>query len=38
MVLVRVKQKRFLAKDPTGRSVDLAVRDFLRPHLENRPT
>ncbi len=38
MVLVRVKQKRFIAKDPAGRSVDLAVRDFLRPHLENRPT
>ena len=38
VVLVRVKQTRFLAKDPAGRSVDLAVRDFLRPHLENRPT
>ena len=38
VVLVRVKQKRFIAKDPAGRSVDLAVRDFLRPHLENRPT
>ena len=38
VVLVRVKQTRFLAKDPAGRSVDLAVRDFLRPQLENRPT
>ncbi len=38
VVLVRVKQTRFIAKDPAGRSVDLAVRDFLRPHLENRPT
>ena len=38
VVLVRVKQKRFIAKDPSGRSVDLAVRDFLRPHMENRPT
>ena len=32
VVLVRVKQTRFLAKDPAGRSVDLAVRDFLRPY------
>ena len=38
VVLVRVKQKRFVAKDPAGRSVDLAIRDFLRPHLETRPT
>ncbi len=38
VVLVRVKQTRFIAKDPAGRSIDLAVRDFLRPHLENRPT
>ena len=38
VVLVRVKQTRFIAKDAAGRSVDLAVRDFLRPHLENRPT
>ena len=38
VVLVRVKQTRFIAKDPAGRSVDLAVRDFLRPQLENRPT
>ena len=38
VVLVRVKQKRFIAKDPAGRSVDFAVRDFFWPHLENRPT
>ncbi len=38
VVLVKVKQTRFIAKDPAGRSVDLAVRDFLRPHLENLPT
>ena len=38
VVLVRVKQTRFIAKDPSGRSVDFAVRDYLRPHLENRPT
>ena len=38
VVLVRVKQKRFVARDPAGRSVDLAIRDFLRPNLVNRPT
>ncbi len=38
VVLVRVKQTRFTAKDAAGRFVDFAVRDFLRPHLENRPT